>query len=612
MDVVLVTMPWQSLDRPSLPLGILRSVSESNSLAIPNTYYGNLRWMEYCQEKEPELIQIANYFEVSEGGISNSIGDWIFSDALNGRANGDYAEYKALLEASGVDIQNALNWRKHAKGFINLAAQEVLAMNPKIIGISTTFMQNAASLAFAAQVKNTRPDVLIVFGGGNCDGPMGASLHRNFDQIDYVVRGEGEEAFPALVKALSQGKGLEQIPGLCWRAHGKSIANAEQRTTIPPGRIPVPNYDDWFAALSSSPLGHRIQPAIALETSRGCWWGEAHQCTFCGLNGSSIQFRSKSPHRVIEELRYLVNRHGVLDIITVDNIIDSSFYSRVLPDVASLSWDLRIHYEVKANLRADQIAALRDAGVVSIQPGIESLSTEVLKIMDKGVTAIQNIRTLRDCESAGITAAWNWLVGFPGEISEYYRSIARQVSALVHLQPPSPGPSRLQLHRFSPYFEQQELGFINRGPNKSYSHIYDLPEIELRDLVYQFESDEYGISGAILDNLREAVDRWIEAYPTSGLTRSFDGHRLSIKDTRFGWPATELTIEDPVLVSAYMELESGRSMEGLLRRLREQGYSLGEDEINRWLEDMVRSGLVFSDGNRYITLATAMTPIKGS
>ena len=182
-----------------------------------------------------------------------------------------------------------------------------------------------------------------------------------------MVRGEGEEVFPQLLDAIGRGQGFAAVPGLCWRHDGTTVVNAEQREPLPPGRIPAPDYTDWAEQFEASPIRHYVQPSVILEAARGCWWGEAHQCTFCGLNGSLMQFRSKPADRVIGEIESAVRDYKILDIVMVDNIADNAYFGTVFPRLAELDWDLRIQYEIKSNLKAEQ-AALLQAGARHQRP----------------------------------------------------------------------------------------------------------------------------------------------------------------------------------------------------------------------------------------------------
>jgi ribosomal peptide maturation radical SAM protein 1 len=608
LTICLATMPWQAVDMPSLPLGLLKTVCRETGREAPTLYHGNVRWAEFLLARTDGQITPTDYIHVAEYGIFHGLGDFVFSGVLHddefGRA--EFAEY---VRSRGIDPGRALDMRPHAEEFVELAAAEILAGEPDLVGFSTTFMQNVPSLAVAARIKALAPSVLIVFGGGNCDGPMGAALHRNYSFVDYVVRGEGEDAFPALLRAIEQGRPPADVPGVCWWRDGVSVATAEQREPLPPARIPTPDYDDWFALVESSTIEGHIEPKLVLESARGCWWGEVHHCTFCGLNGSLMRFRSKPPDRVLREITEMVTRHRTLDVAMVDNIIDNHYFTDVLPDIAALDWDLRIHYEVKANLSPAQVEALRDARVAHVQPGIESLSTPVLKIMDKGVDAIRNIRTLRDCESAHLDTTWNLLFGFPGEKDEDYLPLMRQMPALVHLQPPS-DLTPIQLERFSPNFDRPELGFPRRWPADMYHHVYDLPEAELADLVYLFDTDVAGIEGEIVDVLEAAVEDWKKRHHDSGLVRVVTDDRVWIQDRRSGWPERDHHITDPALVAAYRELEHGRSVPALATRLADLGFATTVSDLRAWLGELHDAGLVFAEGDRYIALATNSVPVR--
>ena len=65
-----------------------------------------------------------------------------------------------------------------------------------------------------------------------------------------------------------------------------------------------PDYDDYYAVLAE--LGQTAQGLdriLLYEGSRGCWWGEKHHCTFCGLNAQSMKFRAKATWAGIERNR---------------------------------------------------------------------------------------------------------------------------------------------------------------------------------------------------------------------------------------------------------------------------------------------------------------------
>ncbi|MET8947133.1 RiPP maturation radical SAM C-methyltransferase [Streptomyces sp. NPDC004542] len=612
MRVHLVTMPWHPIDLPSLQLGLLhRLVRQARPRDEVTEFHGSLRWAEFLLERSGGRLRPGDYVEVGSDSIFHGLGDWVFSGVLYDDPDWGTARLRDYAAARGVFIDTALAMRPYAAEFVAGCATEVLAAEPDVVGFTTTFMQNVASLALARELKRRRPGLAVVFGGSNCDGPMGHALHRNHPFVDHVVRGEGEYAFPALLRHLDDGTRPVDVPGLCWWDGPASRANPEARRTVAPADIPSPDYDQWQAVMEASPVVEYVHPKLVVEGARGCWWGEKHHCTFCGLNGTSMAFRAKPGERLWQEIDRLVRRHRILDVVTVDNIIDMAYFRDFLPRVVDSGWDLRLHYEVKSNLTRDQLGLLGRSGTVHIQPGIESLGSRVLDLMDKGVTGARNVRTLRECENHSLTCSWNLLYGFPGERAEDYDPVIDQLPALVHLQPPS-GAHRIQLERFSPHFTDPELGFGKRRPAAMYQHVYDLPEGELTDLVYLFDTEDAGIGGAVERRLKEAVAAWRAGHPHSRLeyeeSREEEG-ALLVHDRRHGRPHTTHRFTGWA-AAALRRLEDGRTEPALHRLLGRDGHEVPAGVLGDWLRRALAVGLVFRDGRTYVSLPTWDTPVR--
>ncbi|WP_082558913.1 RiPP maturation radical SAM C-methyltransferase [Kitasatospora sp. MBT66] len=604
MRIVLLHMPWGAIDVPSLALGILHTAAARAGHEV-EVRYANLDFVDWAAETAGFGVDDYEYF--SEKSYFQGAGDWAFAGALYGESEDEpapgfaesadaerYFEYLATNGASDQEMALTRATRALAPVFIARLVEEIAADPPDLVGFTTTFQQNTASLAAARLLKQRCPQVRTVFGGANCDGPQGAALHRNFPFLDYVVRGEGEAAFPALLA----GGDLADVPGLCWRdGSGKSTANEMSRRPLPPAAILTPRYDGFYERLDASVAAGWVDPKLVLEGSRGCWWGEKHHCTFCGLNGSSMEFRSKPPADFLAEVLTLAERHQLLDVYVVDNILDMGYFDTVLKSLAELPVDLRLHFEIKANLRRHQFQLLGDSGAAQVQPGIENLSTRVLRIMDKGVTGCQNVRALRDAQSAGVSVTWNYLYGFPGEQPDDYESVIRQLPVLHHLDPPT-GAGRIAIERFSPYFDRPELGFAITRPAFQYRATYRLPESELAELAYVFTAPPRGIGGAVAERLGEAVDTWLARFPDSRLTYREAGGRIVLVNTRPGydWRVVELT--DPVEIAAFRLLGQPRSPAALASKL-----PGGEAAVEPVLERFTALGLLFHDGDSYLQVA---------
>jgi ribosomal peptide maturation radical SAM protein 1 len=605
----MIAMPWQGLDTPSSALGILGPCVRRHAAnwAI-DELHANLRWAEHLMRESNGSITSADYGNVAVQ-VFHGVGDWVFTPALYDLDSYQVDEFSEFLQDRDIDPLIPVEMQKYARGFIRNLAAEIAADPPDVVGFTSTFMQNVPSLALAKELKKLVPGILTVLGGSNCDGPQGPALHRNFEQLDFVISGEGERSLPALLDRIAKGASVANIPGLSWRDEGQTVVNPPAKTALPFAAVPAPNYDSYFHALENSLVQHHVRPMMVLETSRGCWWGEQHQCTFCGLNGSNINFRSKAPERIAHEVRDLAERYQVLDLIMVDNILDMKYLSTVMPEIAALDCDLRIHYEIKSNMTRGQLSSLKQANVLYVQPGIESLSSHVLRLMDKGVSAAHNVRMLRDGEDLGLNVTWNILYGFPGETEEDYRGLLKKFATLEHLQPPT-GAWRIALERFSPYFEDPSQGFMFRRPAAIYDFIYKVPRDQLYDLVYLFDSRSQGISGPLEDELKLAVDEWAKAYPQSSLSYWTDDRgRVIVEDRRASWPEEVIELDD-LQSNVYLGMFQGAGREGVRRRLADSGYVVVDGDVEEILRYFVDRGLTFEEGGRYVSVAVEVDPYR--
>ena len=359
------------------------------------------------------------------------------------------------------------------------------------------------------RLKALAPEKIVLLGGANCEGEMAEGILSLGSRVDYVFSGESERTFPAFLGRVRAGASPEGriVEGeICHNLDSIPLVDYseffEQRDVFLPGSVYVADDAAW----------------MPYETSRGCWWGQKHHCTFCGINGQGMVFRQRSAERALADLRTLVSRHRMKRICMTDNIMPHTYFHSLIPALAAEVPGLYVFYEQKANLTLDQLVALRDAGVKMIQPGIEALSSDLLKRMDKGVSARQNIALLRYARSASVEMNWNLLYGFPGDRAEDYLATLGLLPMLRHLQPPT-ALGRLSVDRFSPYhFAYQRYGIRSLTPMPSYASV--LPETaDIRKLAYHFVGD-YD-SGILADEelygrLDEAVALWKKAWDGGG------------------------------------------------------------------------------------------------
>jgi ribosomal peptide maturation radical SAM protein 1 len=614
--VMLIAMPWQILQVPSIQLGTLQPLLEDAGIRTEARSF-KLDFMEHCrvatrQHVAPAQIDVADYEMVAVEHYWVGLGEWIFAvppfrDAPEHDAA--YLDYARDHGVSERDLDKARAMRALVPDFLEFCVDEVVAAGPRVVGFTTTFSQTVPSLVLARMLKERDPTLTVVFGGASCDGPMGAALLRAFPWIDVVVRGEAEALAVELMRALLAGETPTPRPGLCYRDAGQ-LVEIDQRggAEIAMDRLPVPRYDEYFQRLAKTGFAAEILPEVRVlyESARGCWWGARSHCTFCGLNGSSMAFRSKSAARALEEVETLARRYGRLDLQAVDNIIDVRYLRDVLPRLRDRGYDLSVFYETKANLGRDQVRLLREAGVDRIQPGIESLSTPILTLMRKGVTAFQNVRLLKWCAEYGVRVFWNVIYGFPGEPPDEYARMAALVPALEHLSPPTLGP--LALDRFSPYHDRPgDFGLEIAGPLPYYRLIYPADEPTLGDLAYSFEyaHRDGRDPDAYVAPLRQAVEEWRSPQATS--YRSLRYRRgpgfLLVQDGRPHSECANYTFGERE-GAIYLACENGATAAQAHETARRSGVAdLGVEDVREFLDELESCRLVYAESGRYLALA---------
>ena len=375
--------------------------------------------------------------------------------------------------------------------------------------------------------------------------------------------------------------------------------------------LPVPDYEEYFQHAEDLGIlprvGHR-NIWLPIETARGCWWGAKHHCTFCGLNGTAMSFRSKSPDRVLDELASQARRYRSFRFEAVDNIMDMAYLTKLFPVLVENETGYEIFYEVKASLRREQLRLMAQAGVTHIQPGIESLSSNVLRLMRKGVRAIQNVNLLRWAQYYDMHVDWNLLWGFPGETEQDYAEQAAAMPHLLHLQPPT-SANRIWLERFSPLFtEHDTFRLRRRTPERSYRYIYP-GDVDLERVAYFFD---YEIEGALPDSaytdVRGAAADWCNAWradklPVLKYWRA--PHFVQIYDERQQGQGGTYTFED-TLADLYLACSDQPTTADHVRR--ELDLDLPVEAIQEVFEEFQRRGLMFLD--EQFALALALPAVK--
>ena len=589
-DTLIIVPPFASLFRPSLGVHILQSCAQREGFRV-GILYANIVfgadigveiYEKLCGDLNGTLVG-ERIFAQSAYGISPFKKD--FDDF-----DGNYA-YKSryISDNSGIEVRGLRFLKSKAIKWTDAIAKAVAKHGIKIVGCTTTFQQTAASVALLKRIKFYDPEIITIIGGANCQGIMAKGILSLSNAIDYVFSGESEVSFVDFLKNIKEKYfPLDNI------IYGDPCKNLD--------RIPTPDFTDFYEQIRAwipncSLIGNR-NIWLTYESSRGCWWGQKHQCTFCGIDAETIKFRQKSPSRVSFELKELLKKHPNKNICMSDNIMPHSYFKTLLPNLSKEFPGINIFYEQKANLSLEDVVALKNAGIAVIQPGIESLSTKCLKLMNKGISASQNISLLRYARSVGLALNWNFLYGIPHDKIDDYKIMLETVPLLHHFHPPA-SLSPISIIRFSPYFEKPnkyEISDIH--PIDSYKSI--LPKNgNVMNISYFFKAIyESGSRDHIefMKKFKDEIESWYDSWATKEIPPI-----LSVTDIG----------DDRYLLLDTRELYGTKKIQFIEHN---QALLILAGKTNNPKEDIkwaLENKLIVELDSKYVPLATALPNILG-
>jgi ribosomal peptide maturation radical SAM protein 1 len=436
-----------------------------------------------------------------------------------------------LVSALQVDFPRAAeDWDRltdmmlFSTGEAERCVRDILAAIPArqfdVIGFSVGFdAQKMPAAAIARKLRERGEDAVFVVGGTGIDGPMGPAYLEQFPEFDFVLQGEADDSWPIFLDRVAAGTEPDDVPGCILRRREEVIVSVPETSVTDTFLAhPTVDYSSYIAQRARSRYSDRPL-VVLLETSRGCWWGQKHHCTFCGIRNVDFPYRSRAGSDTVARVIDLYQTYHPALVYCTDSIAPVQYQEEVWPALAEArkeegrNW--KIFYETKSNLRRKQIAALAAAGVTTIQPGIESFSTPALKLMDKGSNGIHQIAFVKWATAYGVRVTYGIITGMPGETPGDLREMAGKVGKLTHLQPPV-DVTRLVLHRFSPHFRNPDgYGLEDVRPFTAQRVIYRCADERLTRLCYQLnftvssQDDEFFKAK---DELSAEVERWRKAF----------------------------------------------------------------------------------------------------
>ena len=419
LRVALISMPWPIVNRPSLQLATLKSYVEEKSTHQVDCFHPYLHIAK--------AVGIDTYARIARSGWA---GEALFAPLLfpemKSRAKQLFQQSLARKDPVIADFEVMV---QQVEQGISEWLMTMRIDSYRLLGLSVCFFQLLPSLYLAAKIKEKYPRTPIVFGGSSCAGLVGASLFQRFQQIDYLIGGEGEESLLHLCHSLSGAK--KSLPP-------KILAReAPIKIEAPPSRVilndlPYPNFSPYFQEIRQVFPDQVFIPVLPIEFSRGCWW---NRCSFCNLNLQWPDYRVKSSDRMLAETSHLANTHACLQFAFTDNALPPQEADQFFASTAATGMDFDYFAETRGISAQPRLELYGQGGLRTIQVGIEALSSTLLARMAKGTTAMDNIAAMKLSSSCSIHLEGNLITEFPGTTAE---EIAETLTNLDFVLPFAP------------------------------------------------------------------------------------------------------------------------------------------------------------------------------
>jgi anaerobic magnesium-protoporphyrin IX monomethyl ester cyclase len=361
----------------------------------------------------------------------------------------------------------------------------ILRLNPKVIGF-TAYQSTIDRIRFFCRfIKSRRRKILTVLGGPQIVGMPMEALEA-LEDVDILVRGEGEIVMQCLSKVLAANESLEKIDGMAFKENGRIIETTS-------GPKPPDDLDEYPSPYTSGILNLVGKNTAILLSSRGC----KHVCWFCitpQICKGKIRFHSIE--RVISEMEMLtkagINRFWFADPNFTENRerTEQLLEEKMRRNIKTPFW-----FQTRTDLIDSKLMEiLHRAGADTVAFGLESGSPGVLEKTNKGIILEQLTENIKAAQSLGIETELFTIFGLPGETIDNARETLQFVKSLgIPIQSNS-GSQQMQLY-FGSLYERNPKGFGIKPVQKYKPTYYSVGE-------------NYETSGMSAQDIRKTRNMW--------------------------------------------------------------------------------------------------------
>ncbi len=317
-----------------------------------------------------------------------------------------------LEERHEVHLIDLIRKRRQLRRYLTKTLRHI---KPQLIGFSAMTWQYATCLKIIALVKRLLPEARIVLGGYHATlmyQEIGAS--PDAAQIDFLIRGEGEAAFQALVSALEGKAHLADIASLSYRHEGHFIHN-QQGELLDLAGLKLPIRDNRRLTRGYHIMNRHCE---VMETSRGC----TRTCNFCSIRHMyGRAFRPFPLERILADIDDIYYRRHVRWIFVADDnmVLDPDRVITMCKAIIARGYR-NLYFVVQADCvtmarNEPMVRMMARAGFKSVFLGIENASAHNLAVARKGNTPDYSRRAVALCHQYGIMVVGGMIFGFPDD-----------------------------------------------------------------------------------------------------------------------------------------------------------------------------------------------------
>ncbi len=347
----------------------------------------------------------------------------------------------AVLEQNNIDV-DVLDSCALELSYDEIG-EEIIKRNPDIISISALTPTIGSALDSADKIKSVKPNAIVVLGGYHPSFEYKSVLEE--ENVDLVVRGEGEYTMLDLVQTIEDGRDLKEVEGLAFKDKdtGELIVTPDRPIIHDLDELPFPAFH--LFPMEKYRILNITTNVATIITTRGC----PMQCSFCSsaaLHGRYL--RRRSYMNVVDEIEMRLKEENIDTIAFMDDTftLDVKFVRNFCEEIKRRNlkfwWGCTTRVDT---LNEELLEMMKDAGCITLFMGVESADQQMLDKMNKNITVSKTINAFKLARKVGIRTIASCVIGMPEDTRESMQKTIEFVKslnpsyALYSLATPYPG-----------------------------------------------------------------------------------------------------------------------------------------------------------------------------